>query len=254
MLQPWTIVQMNGSAMGWAYDGKGRADVDPTIATTLTTRWLSQADPAIRQGFLEACSLRHFVDGEMVYGFEQQQDCLWGVVSGSIRMFVAMSEQDPRLAHCAGPGFWFGEAPVITGGTRAMQAMASGPVTLCSIDRSAVVHLAERNPDVWRSVALLCVMNELTAIGAAEDLMMRVPRKRLIATLLRIAGWRHGFQGALPLKTVPMTQLELAEASSLSRSSAAVIMKDLGDKGFVRTEYRSVAILDAQALKMLLTA
>jgi CRP-like cAMP-binding protein len=227
--------------------------VDPAIADTLTNRWLSKADPAIRQGFLEACTLRHFVDGEMIYGFEQKQTCLWGVVSGSIRMFVAMSEQDPRFAHCAGPGFWFGAAPVITGETRSMQAVASGPVRLCSIDRSVVVNMAEKNPEVWRTVAMLSLINQMTAIGTAEDLMMRSPRKRLVATLLRMAGWRHGFQGALPMKTVPMTQLELAEASSLSRSSAAVIMKDLGDKGLVRTDYRSIAILDAPALKQLLT-
>ena len=105
---------------------KGRKTVDPAIAATLTTRWLAQADPSIRQGLLDACTLRHFVDGEMIYGFEQKQNCLWGVVSGSIRLFVAMSEQDPKLAHCAGPGFWFGAAPVITGGTRSMQAMAAG--------------------------------------------------------------------------------------------------------------------------------
>jgi CRP/FNR family cyclic AMP-dependent transcriptional regulator len=227
--------------------------VDPAIAATLTTRWLSQIDPAIRQGFLEAGTFHQFVDRQMIYGFDQKQNCLWGVVSGAVRLFVAMGEQEPRLAHSAGPGFWFGDGPVVTGGTRAMQAMASGSLTLCSIDRSVVVNMAEKNPDVWRSVAMLSIMNQMTAIGTADDLMMRAPRNRLIATLLRMAGLRHGFQGALPMTTVPMTQLELAEASNLSRSSAAVIMKDLGDKGFVRTEYRSVAILDAQALKMLLT-
>jgi CRP/FNR family transcriptional regulator, cyclic AMP receptor protein len=243
MVQPWTILKINGCA-----------DVDPAIAATLTTRWLSQIDPAIRHGLLEAASLRNFVDGEMIYGFEQKQTCLWGVVSGAVRLFVAMSEQDPRLAHCAGPGFWFGAAPVITGGTRTLRAMASGSVRLCSIDRSVVVKMAERNPEVWRSVAVLSIINEGTAIGAAEDLMMRAPRKRLVATLLRMAGWRHGFQGVPPMTAVPMTQLELAESSSLSRSSAAAIMKDLAARGLIRTDYRSIAILDADALTGLLSA
>ena len=127
--------------------------MDSAIAATLTTRWLAQTDPAIRRAFLEACTLRHFADGEMIYGFEQEQNCIWGVVSGAIRLFVAMSEQDPKLSHCAGPGFWFGAAPVITGGNRSMQVMAAGNVRLCSIDRSVVVNMAEKNPDVWRSVA-----------------------------------------------------------------------------------------------------
>jgi CRP-like cAMP-binding protein len=226
--------------------------VDPAVAATLTTRWLAQTDPSIRQAFLDACNLRHFVDGEMIYGFEQQQNCLWGVVSGAIRIFVAMSEQDPKLSHCAGPGFWFGAAPVITGGNRSMQVTAAGNVRLCSIDRSVVVNMAQKNPDVWRSVATLSILNQMIAIGTAEDLMMRAPQKRLVASLLRMAGWRHGFQAALPMATIPITQLELAEASSLSRSSAAVILKDLGEQGLVRTEYRSITIMDAPALKQVL--
>jgi CRP/FNR family transcriptional regulator, cyclic AMP receptor protein len=228
--------------------------VDPAIAATLTTRWLAQVDPSIRQALLNACSLRHFSDGEMIYGFEQKQNCLWGIVSGTIRLFVAMSEQDPKLAHCAGPGFWFGEIPVITGGTRAMQAVASGQVKLCSLDRSVVANTAAKNPDVWRSVATLSILNQMIVMGSAEDLMVRSPQKRLIATLLRMAGWRHGFQGALPMTTVPITQLELAEASSLSRSSAAAILKDMGSRGLVKAEYRSITILDAPGLTQLLAA
>ena len=69
--------------------------MDTAIANILTTRWLSKSDPAIRQRLLDACSLRNFADGEMIYGFEQKQNCLWGIVSGTIRLFVAMSEQDP---------------------------------------------------------------------------------------------------------------------------------------------------------------
>jgi CRP-like cAMP-binding protein len=151
-------------------------------------------------------------------------------------------------------GFWFGAVPVIAGDGRSMQAVASGTAMLCSVDRSVVVDMAGANPEVWRAVATLCLINQMTAIGTADDLMMRAPRKRLVATLLRMAGLRHGFQAALPMTTVPMTQLELAEASNLSRSSSAVIMKDLSDKGFVRTEYRSVAILNAPALIKLLVA
>jgi CRP/FNR family transcriptional regulator, cyclic AMP receptor protein len=242
IVQPWTIRKING-----------RADVDAAIVTTVTTRWLSQTDPTTRKAFLDAATLRHFIDGEMIFGFEQSQNCMWGVVSGAVRIFVAMGDQEPHLAHCAGPGFWFGEAPLITGGTRAMQALASGPVTLCSIDRSVVVNMAKWNPEIWRSVATLSIMNQLIAIGAAEDLMFKTPSKRMIATLLRLAGWRHGFQGAQPMKTVPVTQLELAETSCLSRSSAAVILKDLGEKGLVRAEYRSIAILDAARLNELTT-
>ena len=100
-----------------------------------------------------------------------------------------------------------------------MQAVASGNVRLCSLDRSKVVNLEAKNPDVWRSLAALSVMNQMIAMGSAEDLMMRAPHKRLVATLLRMAGMAAWVPRCSPLTTVPISQLELAEASSLSRSS-----------------------------------
>jgi CRP/FNR family transcriptional regulator, cyclic AMP receptor protein len=226
--------------------------MDATDAKTLTTGWLAQADPELGRELLGAGRLRHFVDGAMIYGFQQEQVCLWGVVSGSVRIFVTMNEQDPKLAHCAGPGFWFGEIPVITGWARAVQVMAFGDLRLCAIDRSVVTGIARRNPEVWRVVATLSVMNQMTAIGAGEDLMIRDSTKRLVAVLLRLAGHRNGFQRAAALPAVPVTQLEIAEASSLSRSSATRILGDLARQGFIRTDYRTIAILDPDALKALL--
>jgi CRP-like cAMP-binding protein len=218
-------------------------------ARVLSTGWLAQTEPVLRQELLEAGRTRRFVDGVMIYGFDAEEFCLWGVVSGLVRLFVAMNEQAPKFAHCAGPGFWFGEVPVITGRTRAMQAMTLGDTRLCAIDRSAVASIARRNPDAWRAVAMLSVMNELTAIGAAEDLMIRDSRKRLVAVLLRLAGHRNAFQGAAPIPTVAVTQVELAETSCLSRSSATAILRDLAQGGMIRTDYRTIEILDSRALE-----
>jgi CRP-like cAMP-binding protein len=223
--------------------------MDPATERTLTTGWLAQADPALRKALLEAGRIRHFGDGAMIYTFDQDQICLWGVISGVVSISVSMNEQEPKIAHCAGPGFWFGEVPIITGRTRAVQAVASGETRLCAIDRAEIVDMARRNPEAWRLVATLAVLNQLIAIGAGEDLMIRDPRKRLVTVLLRLSGRRNAFQGLAPIPTVPVTQAELAEASTLSRSSATVILKDLVQRGIIRTDYRSIAILDPTSLE-----
>jgi CRP-like cAMP-binding protein len=226
--------------------------MDPATERTLTTGWLAQADPALRKALLEAGRIRHFGDCAMIYTFNQDQICLWGVISGVVRISVSMNEQEPKLAHCAGPGFWFGEVPIITGRTRAVQAVASGETRLCAIDRAEIVDMARRNPEAWRLVATLAVLNQLIAIGAGEDLMIRDPRKRLVTVLLRLSGRRNAFQGTAPIQTVPVTQAELSEASTLSRSSATVILKDLVQRGMIRTDYRSIVILDPAGLEAVL--
>ncbi|MGI1662540.1 helix-turn-helix domain-containing protein [Palleronia sp. KMU-117] len=48
---------------------------------------------------------------------------------------------------------------------------------------------------------------------------------------------------------VPVKHNELADASCLSRSSAALILKDLVDRGMIRTDYGSITILDGKALE-----
>jgi CRP-like cAMP-binding protein len=226
--------------------------MDRDSQATLSTGWIARMPPELRREILEGGRLRTFPDGAMIYAFEQEGTCLWGVVSGHVRFLVTMNEQDPRFAHCAGPGFWFGEIPVILGGTRAMQAMVFGETKLCAVDVNLIASLAHRDPAVWRWVAALSVMNEMTAIGAADDLMVRDSRKRLIAVLLRLAGHRNAFQGAAPIATLPLTQVELAEASSLSRSSATMILGALSRKGLIRTDYRTIVILDPEALKAML--
>lgn len=226
--------------------------MDREAEATLSTGWLARMPSDLRRQILRGGRFRSFRNGAMVYAFEQEGTCLWGVVSGQVRLLVTMNEQEPRLAHCAGPGFWFGEIPVITGGTRAMQAMTFGETRLCAVDVTVITDLARRQPDVWRSVAGLSVMNEMTAIGAGEDLMIRDSKKRLVAVLLRLAGHRNAFQGAAAVDTVPLNQLELAEASGLSLSSATKILGDLVRQGAIRTEYRTIAILDPDALKTIL--
>jgi CRP-like cAMP-binding protein len=226
--------------------------MDRKIEATLSTGWLAKMPSELRRELLQAGRLRNFPDGATVYSFEQRGASLYGVVSGHVRLFVTMNEQDPSFVHCAGPGFWFGEIRVITGRTRAMQAMTFGETRLCAIDVSAITELAGRQPDIWRSVAALSAMNAMTAIGAGEDLMIRDARKRLVATLLRLAGQRNAFQGAATIAIVPLTQLELAEASSLSRSSATKILGDLARQGLIRTDYRTISILDPEALTAIL--
>ena len=53
IVQHWTIQQK-----------EGRNTLDPAVAASLSTRWLAQADPSIRQGLLAAGTLRHFADGQ----------------------------------------------------------------------------------------------------------------------------------------------------------------------------------------------
>lgn len=226
--------------------------MDAASERILMSGWLGEVEPLLRQDFLRAGRVRNFANGSTVHNFEQDQSCIWGVVSGIVRLSVAMNEQLPRIGHIFGPGGWFGEAHVLLGGGRALHATVFGETRLFRIDRSSIAKLAAQNPDAWLEVARLTAMNSLTAIGGGEDLMIRQSDKRLAALLLRLSNRRNAFQGTLPFDSIPVTHTELAEASRLSRSSVAALLQNLVLRKVIRTDYGSISILDAKALETVL--
>jgi CRP/FNR family cyclic AMP-dependent transcriptional regulator len=216
--------------------------------TLLQSGWLSRIPPEIATAIIDAGRPKHFSNGDTIYGFDQPQDCLYGIAKGIVRMWIMMNEQEPRFGHIAGPGFWFGENELVTGKHRTMEMIACGESLLHMVDRSTVDRLAKHNTGIWPAVALLAVMNQGTAIGAADDLLIRDSKKRLAAVLLRLCQRRNAFQGVTHLDRIPITHNELAEASCLSRSATAALLSNLSASGLISTEYGSISILNAEGL------
>ena len=236
-----------GIVQFWIFPQRGFA-VDPEASRGLPGGWLGKVSPAFAKALLAVGVKRTFQDGEVIYGLGQDQACLWGISSGLVRMLVTMNEQSPRFGHVAGPGFWFGETEFVIDRPGIIEMAASGETELLMVTRHAFARVAGNHPDAWPAVAVLAVLNEGLAIGAADDLMIRDARQRLCAVLLRLSSNRNAFQGMPPIPYIPATQREIAEAANLSRSSAAALLAELSGAGLVRTEYRRIEILDPEGL------
>ena len=219
--------------------------------STALSGWLGSARPAFSDALLQAGSLRSFQNGAVVFGLEQLQDCLWCVVSGLVRLSITMNEQPLRFGHVAGPGFWFGEVELITQSPRIIEVVAHGDTMLLMVTAGDFRQIASEFEDAWREVARLAVANLALAIGAADDLMIRDPKRRLAAVLLRLASHRSAFQGVTPIPFIPASQSEIAEAANLSRASAAAILAELVESGAIVTEYRRIRLTDPNRLKAL---
>lgn len=218
----------------------------------LMSGWLGQVEPSLAEMILRTGRLKQFADGDEIYGLWQSQNCLHGVASGCVKMLVAVNEQDPKFGHLAGPGFWFGEAAVVTGSASLMEVTASGATETFVITRSQIDQIAADYQAMWPSVALLCVLNLGTAIAVGEDLMIRNSRKRLVALLLRLSSRRSCFQKVPHLTSIPINWNELAEAANLSRSKVGAILSELSKQGLIRTKQKKIEILYATGLERLL--
>ena len=84
------------------------------IRTALTSGWLQQIDIDLRNALLDSGELLRLKDGQRIYGFDDEQNYLYGVAEGHVRMVVTMNEKEPFLGHIVGPGYWYGEHEIIT--------------------------------------------------------------------------------------------------------------------------------------------
>jgi CRP/FNR family transcriptional regulator, cyclic AMP receptor protein len=214
--------------------------------------WLSGFPAHLQKVILDAGEWRDFAPGDTVYASGAIGDAIWGIASGSMKMFISAGEEHMRFCHLVGSGYWFGELELLLDIPRIIEMRIAEPARLLRLRMTDLRSIAGNFPDIWLSVARLAATNEALAAAGADDLMLRDPRKRLAATLLRLTGLRWNFQGRPVLNPVPVTILELSEAANLSRSVAAKIMSDFAKDGSVEKGYKSVHVKRPDRLGLLL--
>jgi CRP-like cAMP-binding protein len=189
--------------------------------------------------------------GETLYQAGDPSDAVVAVLSGAIAVSVHVPEFGPTVSHVMLPGAWFGEAAYI-GLPRTISVHATRPSRVAMLSRRDIDDLIHEDSSRWAWFSGLAILNGLLAIGAAYDLMQRDPRLRCIATLLRLAGARHGAVTASGPIEIDITQADLAHMANLSRNTVADILKDLRRERYIEWEYRRLRISDVARLKALL--
>ncbi len=219
-----------------------------TDTANLRAGWLGDLPRDFADAFVKIGRWIQVGRGQVVYGIGSEEAVLYGVAQGTARMHMAINEHEQRLSHIIGPGFWFGEYEFTSGISRLLEFEAATDLLLLHVARYDFQQLALKYPDSWQWIALLSGQHLITAMGAADDLMLTSAERRLAALLLRLSGHRLAHPASPPFEFIPATQQELAVAANLSRASAGKILRMLEKKGEITIEYGALAILDAQAL------
>ena len=215
--------------------------------------WLSLVDEEFRDAVLRRAVLRKFRSGETIYRFGDPPGGLWAIVDGAVRIEVPSTRLVPGMDHFADPGYWFGEATLIYETPRRVGVITTRSSTLAGLPLADCTALLTEKPSRWRWIALLSTINLDVMIALASDLLLDDPRDRIIATLLRLAGFRHGmFMPPSPI-AVTLSQDRLAQIANLSRTVVSEVLLSLQAQGIVDIGYRSVSVIDAKELAALLT-
>lgn len=213
--------------------------------------WLSQTSSDFSAAVLRRCRHTQFEAGEVVYAPGEAATGLYGLASGGAAIAVVAAELGPTVAHFMQPGAWFGEN-AYSGALRVLGIKTTRRSELFFLSVADINEIVEADWRQWSSFARLSVINSSLAMGAAYDLMIRDPRKRCMATLLRLAGWRHSdLRPSRP--EIDISQSDLAHMANLSRNMVGTILQPLRKMNLIDWDYRKVVILQPESLLQLAT-
>ena len=208
--------------------------------------WLAATPEHFRIAVLARSFPRKVRRGEAVYQRGDPAGGLWGLASGGIAIEVAPLDQGALLGHFAGPGYWIGAAPLVTGDPRQVGLIATRASLLLHLPIAEFEAIAAEEPQAWRWLAILPIQQTLLATGVAEDLMIRDPRRRLLATLLRLAALRGPFAGSEP-RDIVVSQENLAAIVNLSRTAVGLMLRAFAAEDLIDQRYNRIRILNIGA-------
>lgn len=208
--------------------------------------WLQATPSAFSDAILKAVRLREFEPGEAVYELGGPPGGIYGVVSGAVQIIVDGGDEAVLPGHVATPGAWFGEGPVLTRMPRLVGAASLRKSVLAYAGLQQIEAIVVRDPGAWRWLGVLAVINLGVSVAGGSDLMLRRPRDRCIAGLLRLAGCR--FRGDGPHEAV-VSHSDLASLCNLSRSVVSGFLKELEAEGQIAKGYGRIVISDPARLR-----
>ncbi|TNF59014.1 MAG: Crp/Fnr family transcriptional regulator [Rhodobacteraceae bacterium] len=220
--------------------------------------WLAATPVEFQDEVLKNSSYYSFEKGRWIYRPDDAGDGLWGVVDGGLHVIFTQGVHAPRAGIFASTGFWTGEGSVLAGEERTIGLRTTRETQMVHLPYRAFLAIAARLPEAWRCVGLLTFYHMVGALGLREDLCLRDPEARVIASLCRMLKphWggpaiTGGFENT-PV-TIDMSQSELADLCNVSRSLLAGILASLKQQGLIEPGYGSITVLNPTQLERRLT-
>ncbi len=211
--------------------------------------WLSLVPEVFRGAVLAKCHVRSFERGDAVYRLDDPPGGLFGLASGGIALEIAPGARSPYIAHFMRPGIWFGTAALLTGQPRRVGITATRSSVVLHLQASDFLAIASHQPEAWRWLSLILLLNNELAISVCDDLMIRDPKERATAILLRLSGCHSGAPEADNPTELDLTHDELARMTNLSRTTIGSLLREYEAEGWIEQSYRCISIRNPAALR-----
>ena len=181
--------------------------------------------------------------GYLIYLQNTDATCFYYLKSGRVKSFIQSEGGLERVLRIYERGALFGEASFFDELPRVSSAVALTPCEIVPIDRELVAAEFRRDPDLAMLMLKYLARTVRVLSAQVDDMAFRPVRQRIARYLISLAQPRDG--------RVSCTHEDIASGVSASRVSVSRVINDFARLGWLKTGYRSVTILNRDALRML---
>lgn len=204
--------------------------------------WLSRQPEDFRSLVARLGRWRQVRAGEILYIAGDEPDGMLGLAEGILELTFPLMGDEPVVIHRAEPGFWIGEAAILTGQTRLVSIAAATNVRVFFIPASSIRRMVEEEPRHWQPFYEQSLISTMTAVTLLAEALSLSPRARVARILLRLAR---------PDGSVPGSQEDLGRLLGMTRSSVRRALSSLIAEGAVESGYGLLSVKDSDKLMQL---
>lgn len=189
--------------------------------------------------------IQHKEPGELIYLQDTRAECFYYIVSGTAKCFISSPEGEERILTLPHAGELMGEAAFFDGQPRVSSAMAVTKCQLVAVNRQRLEQVFSAHPDL--AIAMLeDLARRVRMLSGHVDSEFLQADKRIARHLLSLL--------PQPEDTVHCTHEEIGASVGVSRVTVSRVLGEFDKKGWIKTGYKSLRLLDQAGLEAYLAS
>lgn len=207
--------------------------------------WLSEQPTLFQDAVLQRCCVRTHPAGEVIFHAGERCNGVYALVKGVLK-FSLPTNGGSIKAHGLKQGvYWFGEIAALEQSVHTSTVSAHTDVDLLFLPLSGFVSIIS-DSDYFRIFSLLAAEHYREAVLEVSVLLDGSKEERVAARLCHLA--RTSGEARRPYK-FHLSHADLGEMSNLSRQHVLAVLQSLTRKGFIKTGYKYIEIIDLKGLR-----
>jgi len=189
-----------------------------------------------------------FRSGDLIIGETDPVRAFYVVLSGRVKLYKSSAEGKEQTLCVLGPGEPFGLCTAFAVESFPASVMALEEGTLLVIPGPVIEEIAGKEPSLLLNIIQVLSRRLKDSMALIETLsLMEIPQ-RLSTYLLSLESGADAEKESLAL---PVTRRELAKILGATPEALSRAVRKMADDGLIRTEGRTVLVLDRPALERL---